>query len=81
MCATCAAFSAPVELASAAQLDDLVAHLHRDGVATGVLEVVDGSLAWDDHVECLLVCRLCGGRFRLSCETYHGLGGRFERLA
>jgi hypothetical protein len=30
---------------------------------------------WDDIVSHLFACTGCGGRFRLSAETYHGSGG------
>jgi len=62
-------------------LDVLITRLHREGIAAGILEVVDGSLGWSDVLECLLRCRNRGTRFRLSCETYHGSGGRFEPIA
>jgi hypothetical protein len=77
MCAACARFATAIELTSALQLDNLLSRVYREGIATGALEILDGSLEWADHLGCLLVCRSCGGRFRLRCETYHGLGGWF----
>jgi hypothetical protein len=81
MCVSCQAFASSIELASAEQLDGFLSRLHHEGLATGILTVSEGSLAWSDSIECLLVCRFCGKRFRLQCETYHGRGGRFGPAA
>lgn len=81
MCSACQTFANPVELTSAAELDALLSRLYREGLSNGVLAVSEGSLAWSDGIECLLVCLSCGDRFLLNCETYHGLGGRFGPTA
>ena len=63
--------------------------LVRRGVSDGILEQLSGPRPWQevsledladegpwpDVVEALFECRLCGDRFALSVETYHGSGG------
>jgi hypothetical protein len=46
-------------------------------VREGRLVVDNGDLSWSDIVECELHCPNCGQKFQLSCETYHGRGGRW----
>jgi hypothetical protein len=78
VCDSCDIFAATTEITSAARLEALLTDLFHEGVQTDILEVVDGSVKWDDVVNSILRCRRCGQRFQLNCETYHGYGGRFE---
>ncbi len=57
-------------------------------VATGVLRLVRGTCELEaigrdkpwpgDWIEHVCECPLCGRRFRLYAETYHGSGGAWE---
>ena len=80
MCAECERFGSSRAITTKSQFDELRACLYFKGIRPGRLEVVAGSLQGADMIDCLLRCATCGQRFELSCETYHGTGGRFERV-
>jgi hypothetical protein len=79
MCDRCQRFATPVAISTLGQLQSLHASLCTDGLR--VLEIIDGSLQWSDHIECKLQCAACHQQFTLSCETYHGGGGSFGPIA
>lgn len=59
--------------------DGTLAELHGPGPAVRLQDLpVEGP--WPDHVEHTFACTRCGGRFRLTAETYHGAGGRWSPL-
>jgi hypothetical protein len=35
---------------------------------------------WDDYLQYIFKCVDCGRLFRLSAETYHGVGGEWELI-
>ena len=43
---------------------------------TSFADLREGKL--DDIVFCIVHCTLCGQEYSLSCETYHGRGGRWS---
>lgn len=47
-------------------------------VNSGTLQILSGSLGWSDFIECELACAHCAFRFHLDCETYHGIGGKWQ---
>lgn len=75
-CPTCAPLCVvhPVRTAAEweAQLEILLEHKQ-----SGLLEIVDGGLAWSDVIECTLKCASCGQLFNVAVETYHGSGGQW----
>ena len=77
MCNNCQQFAEDVTTDSSKKLQALHRHLFVDGVQSGALVITDGSLQWSDYIECTLECVHCKQQFKLSCETYHGGGGRF----
>lgn len=81
MCKCCQTFAVSVPIKKPEELEALHERLFFDGVKSGVLEIVDGSLQWSDHIDCTLRCLFCKQQFRLSCETYHVSGGQFGPAA
>ncbi|MFL5328943.1 MAG: hypothetical protein ACJ8C4_08495 [Gemmataceae bacterium] len=77
MCDLCLPFSKGMPINNRVELQDLHNRLFFDGVKTGVLQVVDGSLQWDDFIDCTLECAACHERFCLMCDVYHGSGGEY----
>lgn len=50
-----------------------------DGVERVPLDrLLDPTIAWPDVLRVELECPACRQRFSLSCETYHGSGGRWS---
>ena len=45
---------------------------------TPFADVREGKL--EDIVFCLFHCTRCGQKYSLTCETYHGRGGRWSRF-
>jgi hypothetical protein len=76
-CSTCTAYSASRPIASH---DDLVSWhaILMTAIRSGALEIEFGDLQWDDVIDCTLKCPVCGQRFHLTCETYHGKGGEWR---
>ena len=65
----------------------------KQNVADGTISVVDNETGqwsmpfeqlsqngWDDLVYFVFSCTLCGQKFLLSAETYHGAGGEWKPL-
>ena len=88
-CPTCAELDFVQELRTPADLRQAI-RVGRQRVDGGTLaDALDGSpietpfseLAvdgpWPDIVSASLACTACGRRFSLTCETYHGAGGRW----
>jgi hypothetical protein len=46
-----------------------------EGIERGMLRITDGRLTYDDIIDCDLQCTHCDRRFKVSIETYHGMGG------
>ena len=81
MCDRCEQFSKTEIIETTDQLQSLHGRLFFEGKDVGVLEVMDGSLQWSDHIECTMRCICCQQQFTLDCETYHGMGGWFGPAA
>jgi len=43
-----------------------------------VAQLLDPSVPWPDVLRVRLECPVCAQQFSLSCETYHGSGGRWS---
>lgn len=39
---------------------------------------ISESGEWEDILSYVFKCNFCGKRFRLSAETYHGAGGKWQ---
>lgn len=89
MCTNCDSHGERIPINRPREYCALVEQLQRL-IATGALRLVRGTCeldavsggkpwpgAWIEHV---CECPLCGRRFRLYAETYHGSGGAWEAL-
>jgi hypothetical protein len=89
-CMSCRDLGEVLEIKSPAQLARAI-RVVRGRVADGTLvEVAQSSGApdafvslqehapWPDYIEHTFRCARCGQRFRLTVETYHGVGGKWE---
>jgi hypothetical protein len=81
MFADCDRFGPARAITTKREFDELHERLTCDGLHAGVLKIIVGSLQRNDEIDCLLECATCGTRVHLICETYHGIGGSFERIA
>lgn len=80
MCETCSKLPPACDIESPDVAHDIHSKVFFLGIQPGILDIVSGSLQWDDSIECELRCRQCGQEFRFTCETYHGLGGAWQWL-
>jgi len=65
MCETCEPFNLHITLESSQQLEDLHTHLYFNGVKMSALEIIEGSLQFDDDMHCILRCAVCCQSFEL----------------
>jgi len=79
MCDSCSQFSEDKKIRLPRELDDLIRRASK-AVTGGTLEIIDGSLQWDDDIVCKMKCTTCGQQFELNCNTYHGRGGQWQRI-
>lgn len=87
MCPRCAGFTDAVRLRLPHEYIELVSQL-RQVIAEGTLAIESGDCpleeirsgaTWPgDALEHRFRCTSCGQRFRLTAETYHGSGGRWD---
>lgn len=80
MCKACSKLPAACSITSPEVAENIHTKVFFLGLRTGTLEIVWGSLQWDDLIDCELRCRHCGQKFQFTCETYHGSGGAWRWL-
>jgi hypothetical protein len=78
-CPRCAAYAEPQEIRSPGELESILETL-RLAIERGNLQIDSGDLQWTDWIDCQMDCPTCGQKFELTCETYHGSGGRWQVL-
>lgn len=78
-CPRCAAYTEPQEIRSPGELESILETLLL-AIQKLDLQIVSGDLQWSDHIDCLMKCATCGQQFELTCETYHGAGGKWQVL-
>jgi hypothetical protein len=93
-CEQCAELQAEFRITSPAALQRVIATIsgelaagrlkecaragRGDSLTTEFSSLQSGE--FDDFVQCQFTCTRCAGGFSLTCETYHGSGGRWARV-
>ena len=70
MCDYCQPFESRVVITETSQLKLLHDHLFFDGIKPGIIEVLSGSLQWNDSIQCNLRCAHCKQRFEFACQKF-----------
>jgi len=77
VCSICEEFNHEVVIRLPYELEHVLSFV-RPAIEAGRLQIDNGSLQWDDVIDCNLSCPHCHQHFHLGVETYHGSGGRWQ---
>ena len=75
MCDFCRPFEDSMSITAHEHLQALHDHLYFDGVKPGILEILSGSLQWNDSIECTLRCVHCKQWFEFVFAKFLGRFG------